>query len=93
MPAIASLSDMSMGHCFGARGNLQASENCFINGKPIHLFSHWWPTHVCPPAAHDSITSKGSENVLVNGLPIARISDELDCGDMIAEGSSDCFAN
>ena len=93
MPAVARLADFCLGHCYEPRANVQGSENVFVNGRPVHLLSHYWPTHTCGQSSHDSITVQGSENIFVNGLPLARIGDALSCGDMIAEGSENVFAN
>jgi uncharacterized Zn-binding protein involved in type VI secretion len=93
MPAVCRLDDVSQGHCFESRKNIEASSNVFINGKGVHLVGHAWPTHTCGNSSHASKTAEGSPNVFANGKAVARIGDALDCGDKIAEGSPNVFAN
>jgi uncharacterized Zn-binding protein involved in type VI secretion len=93
MPAACRLNDSSAGHCFEPRGNIQSSQNVFINGLGAHRVSDAWPTHTCGTSSHSSITAKGSPNVFVNGLALARVGDDLDCGDIISQGSPNVFAN
>lgn len=63
----------------------------FINGEGAHCVGHGWEEHCNnddPPECHTGKTSEGSSSVFVNGKPLARIGDAIDCGDIIATGSS-----
>ena len=93
MPGIVRLGDISAGHCFFPRPNIEGSDNVFINGIPVHLLGMKWPTHCCGPICHDSVTSQASDNTFCNGLGVTRIGDSQSCGDMAAEGSADTFCN
>lgn len=86
--------DMSMGHCFSPRGNTSGAGSVFINGVAAHVAGNTssWPSHTCGTSSHPSKTASGSGTVFVEGKPLARIGDPLDCGDMIAQGSSNVFA-
>ena len=93
MPAIVRLGDSSCGHCFGARGNIQGSDNVFVNGIPMHRLGDQWPVHTCMKASHDSTTCQASDNTFCNGLGVARIGDGQTCGDSAAQGSDNTFCN
>lgn len=90
--AVTRKGDLSIGHCFEPRGNTSGSGSVFVNGKPVHLKGGSWPTHTCGKNSHPSTTTGGSGTVFVEGIAVARIGDALNCGDMIAEGSSNVFA-
>lgn len=93
MTAAARLGDMSAGHCFFPRPNIQGSPNVFINGLAAHTVGMAWPVHVCGKSFHPSATAQGSPNVFVNGVALARVGDMLSCGDIIASGSPNVFVN
>jgi len=94
MTAISRLGDTSTGHAsFPPKNNIEASNNVFINGKGVHGLGDAWNVHCDPDSCHDSVTSEGSPNVFVNGKAVGRIGDELSCGDVIAQGSENVFAN
>lgn len=92
MKQVAFLGCLSSGHGgFPSRPNITASDNVFVNGKPVHRVGDHWPTHCDGNSCHDSITIQGSSSVFVNGVPLARVTDALNCGDTILTGSEDVF--
>jgi len=93
MPAVVRLNDISCGHCYEPRRNVESSPNVFVNGIGVHLIGHKWPTHTCGESSHDGVMAEGSSNVFVNGKSVARIGDLISCGDITAEGSSNVFVN
>ena len=50
--------------------------------------------HACPKTGHsvNAVTS-GSPDVIINGVPAARVGDTTACGSMITAGSSTVFIN
>jgi uncharacterized Zn-binding protein involved in type VI secretion len=94
MPAIARLGDICSGHaCFPPRVNTSAASKTFINSIPAHRKGDSWATHRCGKSSHGGTTSGGSGKGFVEGSPLARVGDAIDCGSMIAQGSPDCFSD
>jgi uncharacterized Zn-binding protein involved in type VI secretion len=98
MPAVTRIGDMSTGHPVGTcffppKPATQGSSNVFINGKACMALGYEWEVHCCGPSCHGSVSSSGSGNVFVNGRAITRIGDDISCNDVVAEGSSNVFAN
>lgn len=95
MPGAVRLGDSSTGHgCYPPKSNTSASSDVIINGLGAHRVGDGWLPHgcgVCIP--HGSSQASGSNNVLVDGLPLARIGDSISCGDSNASGSSDVIIN
>ncbi|NCB57632.1 MAG: hypothetical protein EOM46_09030 [Gammaproteobacteria bacterium] len=51
-------------------------------------------SHACPQKGHSVNTiSSGSDDVFINGLPVARVGDSTSCGATIVAGSSTVFIN
>lgn len=93
MPAAVRLGDICTGHgCFPPRPNIQASGDVFINGRGAHRQGDEWDSHCCGPPCHGGSLAAGSSSVFVNGRPLGRIGDPVDCGSRVATGSSDVFA-
>lgn len=93
MPGIALLSDMCSGHdCFGGRVNDTASTDVFVEGRGVHRQTDHWTAHTCNNDSHDSILAVGSTSVFINGLGCGRIGDMIECGSIIATGSSTVLA-
>jgi uncharacterized Zn-binding protein involved in type VI secretion len=69
---------------------ITAASSTFINGK---LAARKGDLHSCPIPGHGvtPITS-GSDSVIVEGRPIARIGDTVGCGAIINSGSPDTLA-
>lgn len=93
MSAAVRLGDMSTGHCYNPRANVQGSPNVFINGIASHRVGDFWPSHNCNDNSHSGVMASGSPNVFVNGLAMARVGDSISCGDTAAAGSPNVFCN
>lgn len=94
MPAVTMLNDVCSGHgCFPPRVNDIASADVFVEGRGIHRQTDHWTSHCCPnQGCHDSILAVGSSSVFINGLGCGRIGDIIECGSIVATGSSTVFA-
>lgn len=97
MPAVVRLGDASTGHphCYPPRPNVQGSPDVFCNGKAVHRLGDVWAVHgACPDhVPHSGSASGGSPNIFINGRAICRIGDAISCGDTMAQGSGNVFAN
>lgn len=95
MPGAVRLGDICTGHgCFPSRNNVGASSNVIINGLGAHRVGDPWAAHCCPGSGcHGSIQASGSPNVITNGVPQARIGDNVACGSSNATGSSNVIVN
>lgn len=72
----------------------EGSPNVFINGQPAMRAYDDWDPHCCPSAniCHDGLViTTANKTVLVNGSPLVRIGDYLDCGSVCKEGSPNVF--
>lgn len=93
MPAVTRLGDNCTGHgCWPPRPNNQASSNVFVNGIAVHRQGDGWAVHCCGPACHAGNLAAGSATVYVNGKQCGRVSDPVNCGSTVAEGSPNVFA-
>jgi len=100
MPAVAVEATTSTGHsCFPPSSAIGPySIKTKINGKFIQLQQYtMYAAHTCDDndITHTSAQRKvttGSTKVFVEGKPVARIGDPIDCGDAVSVGSSDTFA-
>lgn len=70
----------------------QWSPNVYAEGLNVVRKSDKWVEH-CNTDCHIPTQASGSPNVFVNGLPLARVGDDMDCGDEIASGAGSVFAN
>lgn len=87
----ARLTDTSTGHFpFPPRQNDQASSNVFANNLGIHRQGDHWVVH-CAPVCHDGRLLRGSKTVFANNKQAGRVSDPIDCGDVVATGSPNVF--
>lgn len=95
MPAVVRKGDRSAGHnTFPPTPAVGGSPNVFVNGLPVVREGDPWQTHCNPaPACHSGVSSSGSSSVFVNGLPLCRVGDAISCGDTMANGSPNVFAN
>jgi uncharacterized Zn-binding protein involved in type VI secretion len=101
MPAVTRLGDITTGHgCYPPTVSIQASPNVFANAKGIVRDSPQpgdaYAIHCCvnpPHDCHQGLLALGSPNVFVNGKEAGRIGDPLTCGDHVAQGSPNVFAN
>ena len=89
MPYATRLGDLSTGHDACAPTELvTASENVFINGKGAGRLGDRYASHGCPvhPPHQDTI-KEGSGTVFINGLPVARVGDNILIAGSVAVGS------
>ena len=90
MPAAARLTDpdTSDGHISGG-----TVDSVLINGLPAAVVTSIDSSHAPygpPHPPHEAATIiTGSDTVLVEGLPLARVGDPLSCGHSIGVGSPD----
>lgn len=88
---VARLGDKSTGHFpFPPRVNDEASSNVFANAIGLHRKGDHWVVH-CAVTCHDGRLKKGSKSVFTNSKQTGRVSDPIDCGDMVAQGSPNVF--
>mgnify|MGYP003116666693 CR=1 FL=1 len=92
--AASRLGDMGTGHgSYPPRSNKEGSDNVFIDGIGAHTVGNSWNIHCNPsPDCHGGNTSGGSSGVYINGQPLARVSDPVDCGSKLAQGSETVFS-
>ncbi|AUR97761.1 PAAR motif protein [Vibrio phage 1.244.A._10N.261.54.C3] len=83
------------GHgCFPPQTCVGGSGDVMVNGIPALRAGDAQTGHKCvvkPYPFHPSKQAEGSLTVKINGMMAARIGDSTDCGDMIAQGSSNVF--
>lgn len=98
MPAIAVEATTSTGHsCFPPTSAIGPySTKTRVNGKFVQLEQYtMYAAHTCDETTHSPSERKvttGSTKVFVEGKPVARIGDPIDCGDAVSVGSSNTFA-
>ena len=92
MSAVTRLGDICTGHgCWPPREAVEASSNVFVNGIGVHRKGDGWNIHCCNNDCHFGTMVGGSDTVFINGRSAARIGDEINCGSLSAQGSSDTF--
>ncbi len=93
MPFITRLGDTCTGHgSFPPRASIEASTDVIVNGKGAVREGDAWAVHCSGKSCHGGSVSAGSSSVFVNGIPVARIGDPLDCGSSVATGSGNVSA-
>jgi len=94
MPAAVRLGDLSTGHPpWPPRPNNGASTDVLINNLGAHRVGDTWAIHCAGSSCHVSTQLTGSPNVFVNGRALARVGDDIACGDKNAQGSPNVFVN
>lgn len=94
MGALAYSGCMCSGHGgFPSRTCDSGSPTVFTNGKPVAGSGAHWVTHSDGHSSHDGVLIGGSAKVFVNGQPAGRIGDQISCGSIVAQGSSNVFAS
>ena len=92
MAAVALEGAICSGHqCWPPRNNVGASTDVKVNSRGVIRAGDPWNIHVCDGSVHAGLVAAGSGSVFVNGRAVARIGDAINCGSIIAEGSSDVF--
>lgn len=67
------------------------SPNVFAEGLNLVRVSDVWVKH-CNVDCHVPVQTEGSSTVFVNGLPLARVGDSMNCGDEVATGAGTVFS-
>jgi uncharacterized Zn-binding protein involved in type VI secretion len=89
---------LSTGHICAATTTLDTPKQGTVYANGILIARETDPTvsHPFPPsppcAPHVAVVNKGSPNVFVVGLPVARVTDSTDAGEMTS-GSPTVYAN
>lgn len=98
MPAVTRLGDLSTGHaCYPPTNLVQtAATKSYVNGILVALTDpeSQFVTHVCGTSVHPQPSrniSSGAVKSFIEGRPVARIGDNIACGDAIAQGSPNTF--
>ena len=90
--AISRITDLTAGHCFEPHSpDNGLSSTVFANGLAIVLVGTHFPVHTCGNQHHDATQSQGSSTVFIEGKAVGRVGDQQDCGDVLAQGSSNIF--
>lgn len=98
MPAVVRLGDTSTGHgCFPPTNLVTtAATKSYINGILVGLQDEasQFSTHTCGNSTHPQngrFISSGSTKSFIEGKPVARIGDNISCGDACGQGSHNSF--
>jgi uncharacterized Zn-binding protein involved in type VI secretion len=99
MPKVCRKDDsLTTGHICAATTILDTPKQGTVYANGILIARETDPTvsHPFPPsppcAPHVAVVNKGSPNVFVVGLPVARVTDSTDAGEMTS-GSPTVYAN
>ncbi|MEN3793411.1 PAAR domain-containing protein [Fulvimarina sp. MAC3] len=97
MPPVHRKSDTGSGHAchFPPSNATGGSPDVFVNKLAVMRVGDSYAPHACAPCPqppHPRALAEGSSTVFVNGRPIGRIGDAIDCGGSAASGSGDVFA-
>jgi len=86
--------DVCSGHdACPARKAIEGSPDVFLEGHAVVRLGDLWETHGCPAhSPHKGKVIQASDEVTVNGLPVVRVGDPLDCGSKVKTGSDLLYA-
>jgi uncharacterized Zn-binding protein involved in type VI secretion len=98
MPAVSRKDDLSTGHgCFSPTPMMVTPvKKTYFNDKLAGVVDSacQFETHSCGITTHsqaERFVSSGASKTFIEGIKAARIGDDINCGDAIAEGSEDSF--
>ena len=98
MPAVVRIGDVSTGHgCFPPTNLAQtACTKTYFNGKLAAVVNPntQYVTHACGIIVHPQGSrniNSGSSKTFIEGYAVARIGDNIACGDACGEGSPNTF--
>lgn len=92
MPSVVRKGDICSGHeAWPPRPNDQGSEDVYVNDIALHRVDDHWTTHSGDRNTHDAYQSGGALNVFANNKQVARVGDDISCGSVNAQGSSNVF--
>lgn len=90
MPGAGLDTKLCSGHGpFPPRVNTSRSNDVFINGFKALRKDDTFATHCNGPSCHVGAVSVGSGSVYINGKAVARNGDNISCGSVVANGSTD----
>ena len=94
MPAVTREGDECTGHgAYPPRASTGGAGTVFVNNIAAHCVGDGWADHCDPkPDCHGGALGGGSGTVYVEGKPLGRIGDPVDCGSVVAGGSHNVFA-
>jgi uncharacterized Zn-binding protein involved in type VI secretion len=89
---VARKGDATSGHGpFPTRPIAEGSPNVYVNGIPIARVTDKMEIHCAGKPCHELAISVGSSTVFSNGLAVAYLGSEVDCGEFIVTGSPNVF--
>lgn len=91
---VCRVSDVSTGHsCFPPNPVIKGSPDVFVNDKPAARVGDKLQPHCCPmpPYCHPSTITTGAKTVFCNNIPLARVTSENDCPQIMMTGSHNVF--
>ena len=98
MPAVSTIGDKSTGHgCFAPTALITTPvAKTYFNGKLAAVVDSncRFAAHSCGITTHNTsirIPSSGASKTYIEGKKAARIGDGIQCGDAIAQGSTNTF--
>lgn len=100
MPAITRNGiDPSAGHCFPPVITVSSGQNTglptvFVNTVLATVVGAQYESHCCSCDGddHAGVAGSGSGTVFIQNLPVHRIGDGINCGDVSASGSPNVFS-
>jgi uncharacterized Zn-binding protein involved in type VI secretion len=77
---------------FPPRPAVTGSLTVFVEGVPLVRASiDTWAPHTDTISVHPGMGVGGSQTVFCEGMPVMRLGDPIDCGSVVAMGSSTVF--
>lgn len=86
--------DVCTGHdACPPRKAVEGSPDVFIDGHAVVRLGDLWESHGCPAhAPHQGRVNQASSEITVNGLPVVRVGDPIDCGGQVKTGCEALYA-
>lgn len=86
--------DICTGHdACPPRKAVEGSPDVFLEGYAVVRQGDLWESHGCPAhPPHQGRVLQASDEVIVNGLPVVRVGDPLDCGGNVQTGCEALYA-
>jgi uncharacterized Zn-binding protein involved in type VI secretion len=86
--------DVCTGHdACPPRKAIEGSPDVFLDGHAVVRLGDLWESHGCPAhTPHKGRVVQASSEVTVNGLPVVRVGDPLDCGGTVKTGCEALYA-
>jgi len=75
---VSRIGDITTGHgCWAPSVGVTSAKTVYANGILVHQQTNTFTPHTCGTDVHPDVIVGGSETVLVEGQPIARLGDAL----------------